>query len=265
MIIFPTAAAYALIGGVRAFRWYAERRYRNRPVTTESIERLGANLRRLRAELEAVENKMGTPAKNLRLRALRAAYIDALCSACHRLEVSQPARPPALPRPKFTGSSRPCGSVGLMSGRWRRTERGSSPAPVLAYHRHVVRVLAVSDEADEGLCANVGLASGAELILACGDLPFDYLEYLMNALDVPLVFVPGNHDPDLAGYRVSRAGLTLRAGLPVRAPWPDGSMCADGGIADVAGLRVAGLGGCRTYNSRATSTPTASSPGEPGP
>ena len=90
MIIFPTAAAYALIGGVRAFRWYAERRYRNRPVTTESIERLGANLRRLRAELEAVENKMGTPAKNLRLRALRAAYIDALCSACHRLEVSQP-------------------------------------------------------------------------------------------------------------------------------------------------------------------------------
>jgi hypothetical protein len=90
VIIFPTAAAYALIGGVRAFRWYSERRYRNRPVTTEPIERLGANLRRLRAELEAVENKMGTPAKNLRLRALRAAYIDALCSACQRLEVSQP-------------------------------------------------------------------------------------------------------------------------------------------------------------------------------
>jgi Calcineurin-like phosphoesterase len=112
----------------------------------------------------------------------------------------------------------------------------------------VVCVLAVSDEVDEGLCANVGLASDAELILACGDLPFDYLGYLMNALDVPLVFVPGNHDPDLTGYRVSRAGLTLRAGLPARAPWPDGSICADGSIADVAGLRVAGLGGCRNYN-----------------
>jgi ElaB/YqjD/DUF883 family membrane-anchored ribosome-binding protein len=94
VIIFPTAAAYAVIGGVRAFRWYTERRYRNRyrerAVTTEPIARLGANLRRLRAELEAVENKMGTPAKNLRLRALRAAYIDALCSACQRLEVSRP-------------------------------------------------------------------------------------------------------------------------------------------------------------------------------
>jgi hypothetical protein len=97
VIIFPTAAAYAVIGGFRAFRWNSERRYRNRyrAVTAEPIERLGANLRRLRAELEAVENKMGTPAKNLRLRALRAAYIDALCSACQRLEVSQPPAPGA--------------------------------------------------------------------------------------------------------------------------------------------------------------------------
>jgi hypothetical protein len=112
----------------------------------------------------------------------------------------------------------------------------------------VVRVLAVSDEVDEGLCANVGLAGGAELIAACGDLPFDYLRYLMNALDVPLVFVPGNHDPDLSGYRVSRAGLTLRAGLPAQPPWPDGAVCAEGRIVDVAGLRIAGLGGCRRYS-----------------
>ena len=69
----------------------------------------------------------------------------------------------------------------------------------------------------------------------------------MNALDVPLVFVPGNHDPDLSGYRVSRGGLTLRAGLPTRAPWPDGAVSADGRVVDVAGLRIAGLGGCRRY------------------
>jgi len=112
----------------------------------------------------------------------------------------------------------------------------------------VVRVLAVSDEIDEGLCADVGPAKDAELIVACGDLPFDYLGYLMNALDVPLVFVPGNHDPDLTGYRVSRGGLTLRAGLPARAPWPDGAICAEGAVADVAGLRLAGLGGCRRYS-----------------
>jgi hypothetical protein len=112
----------------------------------------------------------------------------------------------------------------------------------------VVRVLAVSDVVDEALCADPSLARGAELILACGDLPFEYLGYLMNALDVPLVFVPGNHDPDISGYRTSRAGLTLRAGLPARPPWPSGAISADGWIVDVAGLRIAGLGGSRRYS-----------------
>jgi calcineurin-like phosphoesterase family protein len=113
----------------------------------------------------------------------------------------------------------------------------------------VVRVLAVSDVVEEGLLADLDPVRGTELIFACGDLPFDYLDHLMNALDVPLVFVPGNHDPDLSGYRVSRAGLTLRAGMPVRAPWPAGALNADGRIVDIAGLRVAGLGGCRRYGS----------------
>ena len=116
-----------------------------------------------------------------------------------------------------------------------------------AYDRCVVRVLAVSDVVEEGLWADIGPARGADLILGCGDLPFEYLGYLMNALDAPLVFVPGNHDPDLSGYRVSRAGLTLRAGLPDRAPWPDGAVSADGRVVDVAGLRIGGLGGCRRY------------------
>jgi len=116
------------------------------------------------------------------------------------------------------------------------------PAPPLP-----VRVLAVSDETDDALAADPGAAGAAELILACGDLPSDYLGSLMNALDVPLVLVPGNHDPDLSGYRSSRAGLTLRAGMPARPPWPDGAVNADGRVVDVAGLRVAGLGGCQRY------------------
>jgi hypothetical protein len=110
-----------------------------------------------------------------------------------------------------------------------------------------VRVLAVSDEVDDAIAADPGPVRGADLIVACGDLPFEYLGSLMNALDIPLVFIPGNHDPDLSGYRSSRAGLTLRAGMPVREPWPAGAVNADGHVVDAAGLRLAGLGGCLRY------------------
>lgn len=113
----------------------------------------------------------------------------------------------------------------------------------------VIRVLAVSDEVDHAQQSDLGTLRSAEVILACGDLPRDYLGYLMDALDVPLVLVPGNHDPDLSGYRLSRAGLIMRAGLPARSPWPEGAVNADGRVVDVAGLRVAGLGGCRRYGS----------------
>jgi hypothetical protein len=85
--------------------------------------------------------------------------------------------------------------------------------------------------------------------VACGDLPADYLRALMNRLDLPLVYVPGNHDPELSGYRQSRSGLVLRAGLPARSPWPDGAINADRQVVDIGGLRIAGLGGCLRYNS----------------
>ena len=110
-----------------------------------------------------------------------------------------------------------------------------------------IRVLAVSDEVSEGLLANVSQVRSAQLILACGDLPAEYLGTLMNVLDVPLVFVPGNHDPDQSGYRVSRSGLITRAGFTARPPWPSGAINADGRVVDVAGVRVAGLGGCLRF------------------
>jgi Icc-related predicted phosphoesterase len=111
-----------------------------------------------------------------------------------------------------------------------------------------VKVLAVSDEVDEGLAAGLGAGWPVDLILACGDLHADYLAALMNALDVPLVFVPGNHDPDLSGYRQSRTGLITLAGLPAAPPWPPGALSADGRVVDAAGLRIAGLGGCLRYD-----------------
>jgi Icc-related predicted phosphoesterase len=61
-----------------------------------------------------------------------------------------------------------------------------------------VKILAVSDEAVErlySLCSN-GHFSGIRLILGCGDLPYPYLENLATLLNIPLFYVPGNHDPE---------------------------------------------------------------------
>jgi Icc-related predicted phosphoesterase len=59
-----------------------------------------------------------------------------------------------------------------------------------------VKILAVSDEVIErlySLCSG-GHFQDVELILGCGDLPYPYLENLVSFLNVPLFYVPGNHD-----------------------------------------------------------------------
>ena len=110
----------------------------------------------------------------------------------------------------------------------------------------MVSVLAVADEAVESLRVGRVARGRVDVVLAAGDLPFDYLEQLSNDLDVPCVLVPGNHDPDLSGYS-SRASGFVRAGLPATWPGPAGAVDADGRVVDVAGLRIAGLGGSLRY------------------
>jgi len=100
-IVLPIAAVYSLIGGGRLVRWISEQQ--TRAPAPVPIERVRANLVRLRAQLEAMETRTDLPAKNLRLRALRAAYVDALCEACQRLDVSPP--PGAQARPESTPQS----------------------------------------------------------------------------------------------------------------------------------------------------------------
>jgi 3',5'-cyclic AMP phosphodiesterase CpdA len=59
-----------------------------------------------------------------------------------------------------------------------------------------VKILAVSDEVVDFLYSPRLRRDFGEidLVIGCGDLPFYYLEYLVTALDVPLYYVPGNHD-----------------------------------------------------------------------
>ncbi len=95
VMLLPTAAGFVLIGGFRLLRWAAERPWRRAaapaaPPDAAQDHRLAADLRRLRVQLESTENRTDLPAKQLRLRAVRAAYLDALATACERLDVSPP-------------------------------------------------------------------------------------------------------------------------------------------------------------------------------
>ena len=92
LFALPTAVGFALIGAWRAARWLAEARYRARfqALPPQPIERLEADLRRLRAELEDTETRSGLTAKHHRVQAVRGAYLDALAAACRRLDISPP-------------------------------------------------------------------------------------------------------------------------------------------------------------------------------
>jgi hypothetical protein len=84
----PTAVGFALIGAWRAARWLGEARCK--APAPEPIERLEADLRRLRAKLEDTETQSGLTAKHHRVQALRGAYVDTLSAACRRLDISPP-------------------------------------------------------------------------------------------------------------------------------------------------------------------------------
>ncbi len=69
-----------------------------------------------------------------------------------------------------------------------------------------------------------------DLIIGCGDLPAVYLEYVVTLLNVPMVYVPGNHDPD--DYRA------------------EGGEDLDGRMTKVGGFSFLGLGGSPRYKPR---------------
>lgn len=96
-----------------------------------------------------------------------------------------------------------------------------------------MRVLAVSDQIVESLYSPAvrEIARGVELILSCGDLPSAYLEYLVSTLDVPLMYVMGNH-----------------AGAGGDKEFPEGCQNIDNAVVEFKGLLIAGLQGSIRYN-----------------
>ncbi len=104
-----------------------------------------------------------------------------------------------------------------------------------------MRILTVSDKVEPVLYGpyireRVGQV---DLILACGDLPYYYLEYIVGLLDVPLYYVHGNHDrpvpPNKHGVPSADDTVSWAVNLHAR-------------TAEYDGLLLAGLEGCRRYS-----------------
>lgn len=95
-----------------------------------------------------------------------------------------------------------------------------------------MRILALSDQVVPLIYSEAirERFADVELIVGCGDLPAYYLEYAVTQLNVPLVYVPGNHDPDK---------LNVPGGISV-----------DGKLVRINGAIIAGLGGSRRYKPR---------------
>ena len=73
-----------------------------------------------------------------------------------------------------------------------------------------MNVLSVSDVvAKELVDSQYDHGQPVDLIIACGDLPPEYLRSLRNRYDVPLFFVLGNHD---IRHDMSPAGCTNLTG-----------------------------------------------------
>lgn len=76
--------------------------------------------------------------------------------------------------------------------------------------------------------------AGVDVILSCGDLPADYLEYLTNFTAAPILYVHGNHDGRFDAHP------------------PGGCICIEDQVYTWRGIRFVGLGGCLRYNAQET-------------
>ena len=62
-----------------------------------------------------------------------------------------------------------------------------------------LRILVLSDQVKRRIYSQTIKTTfhDVDLVVSCGDLPYYYLEYVVDVLNVPLYFVHGNHDPEV--------------------------------------------------------------------
>lgn len=100
-----------------------------------------------------------------------------------------------------------------------------------------MRVLSLSDQVlDFVYSPNAALRFGdVDLVLGCGDLPYYYLEFLVDTLGKPVYYVRGNH----------AATVEYSQGADRTSPW--GAIDLHQKVVNFDGLLMAGFEGCVRY------------------
>lgn len=95
----------------------------------------------------------------------------------------------------------------------------------------IMKILLISDKTAPALYEHFNLEKfeNIEMVVSCGDLPIDYMEFIISMLNVPCYFVPGNHDTGL------------------KAKPPPGWISLDGKVTNYNGITIMGLGGSMKY------------------
>lgn len=94
-----------------------------------------------------------------------------------------------------------------------------------------MKILVIGDEPSKFLWDyfDKSKLEGIDLILSSGDLPAEYLSFLVTFSSCPVLYVHGNHDEKYD-----------------KKP-PEGCICIDDGIYEYEGIRILGLGGSMRY------------------
>ena len=95
----------------------------------------------------------------------------------------------------------------------------------------IMNILVLSDQVSAALWEHFEKSrlDRVDLILACGDLPAEYLSFLATFFHGPVLYIRGNHDDSYEDHP------------------PEGCICIEDDIYVYRGIRILGLGGSLRY------------------
>ncbi|GHV71734.1 metallophosphoesterase [Spirochaetia bacterium] len=113
-----------------------------------------------------------------------------------------------------------------------------------------MKILCISDQIDPLVYTNTirERFKDIDLVLSAGDLPMEYLDFIVSSLNKPLLFVFGNHHIEEYRYFI-RGGEGMPAfDLDEKKCFGFGATHVGSRVKKEEGLIIAGLGGSMRYN-----------------